>query len=102
MNNLQKEDLELHNTVEKQHKTIGEKRVKFQEKIQFARNELKELNEECDLLHKSIFSLGDRLKRKVSSKEFEALKEVVDNWNLEGFMHHRELEKTWQKYADNK
>ncbi|MGM5480882.1 MAG: hypothetical protein ACQESE_00575 [Nanobdellota archaeon] len=99
MNNLQKEDFKLLNTVRDQHKTIDTKRKEFKKKINDASDDLKTLNEDCELLRKSIFSLGHQLKRKVNSKEFEALQEVVDKWNLEGFMHHDELERTWQKYA---
>ncbi|MFW5865626.1 MAG: hypothetical protein ACOCU6_00870 [Nanoarchaeota archaeon] len=99
VNTLSDDDIKSKQTITEQINTVKGERNSIHERLQDVKESISEINDECDQLYKQIYFLGGKLKRKVPSKDFEALKEIVDNWSLERFMHHDELERTWQKYT---
>lgn len=102
MNALQKEDGNEREGIEKQLTTIKQKRNHYKEQVQQTKDEIDDLKKEREELQNIITRLGNKLKQKVPSQEFNALKETIDTWNLERFMHHKELEESWNHYAGKK
>jgi len=77
---------------------LGGERIK--KDISEFKEELKDLNVEIDKLLKTIYCLGSELKTKVSGLDFDEIKTRVDNWKLEEFIQKKELEKTFNRYAE--
>lgn len=74
-----------------------QKNIKLQ--IKKLNEELNEIQKNSKNLKKHVYSLGNILKDRLTKRDFDKLKEIVDAWPLEEYITRDELERAFSKYA---
>lgn len=78
---------------------ISELDTKTTFELKQLKEETKSILEECNTIHKAVFNLGSQLRQRVSNQELQAFKTDLDEWKLEEYIHHKELNQTFYNYA---
>ncbi len=81
-------------------KDISELKSKMKNELSVIKGELAEIQSTVDSLHKAVFSVGKILRYRLTRRDFEKVEELVDNKPIEEFITRDELERSFQRYAD--
>ena len=71
----------------------------LQEELAAVQTELQQVQEQTSTLLHTIFSLGKTLQSSVTKRELEHYETTINEWELEAFLRHDELEATYARYA---
>ena len=89
---------EIESLQESNNRTVLTQKDFFEKEIHNLQVEMLELSNNTKQLVKAVYDLGKILKDKVSTRELDKVKELVDNWKLEEFIQHGDLEQTFSNY----
>lgn len=97
---LSKKNKSLNSKDTQNHLRVNEQHKEMKTLIDSLKEQSQELTHTMKGLHKEVFSIGHRLKNKVTKKEFDEFKQRIDKWNPEEFVTKQELQGMYKRYAD--
>jgi len=85
--------------INKNESELKDKQKEIKEQIKKLHSELDEIQDNSRNLKKHVYSIGSILKDRLTKRDFDKLKEIIDAWPLEEYLTRNELERAFAKYA---
>ncbi len=73
--------------------------LKIVTELNLLKKETASILEECNQIHKAIFTIGSSLREKISKQELQVFEELTNQWPVESFITSAELPIIFDKYA---
>ena len=98
---IENNNAKLRKTQEEQTRKVENQRKIQKEEVMEFQKQCQEIEEHFKELKKIVFTIGHKLKDKVTKDEMEAMKKRIESWPLEEYINRNELEKTYNNHKYN-